>query len=115
MQNSNVHFYIRINLEKSGSVRAEKVKFMAPFSARRESNLHYMHAAENLTGLYNQLSVRCTPSSANMPQEPGMRSTIEPMICFCLLALVSVQAGAHGQYRRAHLPCKLLKIGQLPK
>jgi hypothetical protein len=37
MQNSNVHFYIRINVEKSGSARAEKGKFLAPFSARRET------------------------------------------------------------------------------
>jgi hypothetical protein len=50
MQNANVNFYIRINLDKSGSARAKKSKIVAPFSARRETQLHYMHA-ENLTGL----------------------------------------------------------------
>jgi hypothetical protein len=36
MPNYNVHFYIRINLENSGSAR-QKSTFLAPFSARRET------------------------------------------------------------------------------
>jgi hypothetical protein len=58
MQNSKVHFYIRINLEKSGSARAKKGQIYGTFFGTPGKHLHYMHAVENLNGLFNQLSGR---------------------------------------------------------
>jgi hypothetical protein len=97
MPNSNVHFYIRINLENSGSPQKEKQISRTFFGSPGNTYTTCMQLK-----MQQKIELVCTPNSlAAAPQaqpmllEPSMRSTIEPMTCFCLLALV--------RYKRARM------------
>jgi hypothetical protein len=106
-QNSNVHFYIRKFLDKSG-YESQKNNFLAPFSARRE---HVNACSRQFNWSVQHNSLAPAPQAQPMLLEPSMRSTTEPMSCFCLLALVRYTRARRAMAgRRARMD----KAGVLP-
>jgi hypothetical protein len=64
----NVNIYtkeIRIFHSPNGNIQIARKATLWHIFRLAGKHVHYMHAAENLTGLCTQLSGHCTPSSAN--------------------------------------------------